>query len=116
MKPWANWWTMPVLIFAGMVGPGLAAAPPAAADPIVDLAFLETLDERGIEYDRPATAFAAAELVCQYLDAGHTFLQTVAYVVRESQLGSDSGYFIGASVSAYCDEYVWMFDGAGVVA
>lgn len=56
MKPWKLWWTMPLLIFVGIVGPGLAAA---HADPI---------EPQVISY-----AAHNAGRVCATLDAYPTF-------------------------------------------
>lgn len=77
----------------------------AKADPVSDVAFLQTLDQRGITYTSATTVIGAGHAVCTYLDVGASLRETVDMVAENSQLGSDSAYFVGVSIGAYCPEH-----------
>ncbi len=54
-----------------------------------------------------ATIISEGHNVCQAFDEGATFTQIVDAFARNSGFPiSESAYFIGASVGAYCDEYL----------
>jgi len=107
VKDWRWWWTMPLLIFVGMTGPGLLGLADAEADPIQDVAFLETLDAEGITYASASKVIDAGHAVCDYLDDGWMPLDVAWEVAEITGLPSaTSAYFVGASIGAFCDEYM----------
>ena len=82
----------------------LAETTAAATTPdpeTIDTAFLAVLRKHGI----PAsdTAIEAARSTCDALDAGNSITDILTIAV--TNLGTDGGYFIGASVATYCPEY-----------
>jgi hypothetical protein len=87
MNNWKRWWTMPALIAAGIVGPGLAAAPTAHAD--------------------AADEYAAANyaVICEAI-AEKPFVSTVVTVVEAIAIDTGSfefaGSVVGISVRDYC--------------
>ncbi|MDM3894795.1 hypothetical protein [Mycobacterium intracellulare] len=93
MKPWRWWWTMPLLIFAGIVGPGMAAA---HADPI----------------PQPVINYAAhnASRVCAALDAAPTFpgiSNTLDSIQRETGFNPlYSADVLVLSVDAVCPRHL----------
>jgi hypothetical protein len=107
---WKRWWTMPVLIFAGILLPGLAA-PDAHAD-TSDQSFLTVINSQGISYTSVSEAVAAGHLVCQFLDAGYSVNQVAVMVYTNAHLSAyQAGYFTGASVGAYCPQYGYQIGG-----
>lgn len=91
---------------------GSPATAPIAHAMDADSAFLESLDSVGIKYTSPEKAVAAGHYVCQLLDQGKTKGQVAARVMIRNVCPSScimdpylAGYFVGASVSAYCPEY-----------
>ena len=88
---------------AGAVG----VASPASAN-TSDQAFLQVLHQRGISHDSgDALMIGAGHDVCTNMDHGYTATQEISTIYRVSQLSwSDSGYFVGASIAAYCPEYI----------
>ncbi|ANW67620.1 hypothetical protein BCA37_10575 [Mycobacterium sp. djl-10] len=90
-----------------MVGPGFLGLTDAKADPVKDVAFIQTLDAEGITYASPAAAIGAGHAVCEYLDEGFTPLEVASEVASVSTLPlAESAYFVGASIGAFCDEYM----------
>lgn len=69
-------------------------------------AFIAVLDEQGIAYPDRETAVGAAEEVCGLFDEGNSFVQVLEIVSSETGMDAyKSGFFMGASVAAYCPEY-----------
>ena len=96
--------TRVVVVAVASLGP-LGATPTAHADPADD-AFLAELQSDGVADDSRAAAIEAGHKVCEYLDQGKTLDQVVYDVVFSSHLPAyDSGYFVGASVRAYCSQH-----------
>nr|WP_207949637.1 hypothetical protein [Mycobacterium eburneum] len=107
MKPWRWWWTMPLLIFVGILGPGLAAA---HADPATDFATRHAAD------------------VCSTLDAFPTVPGLIGVMQGVADTGlsdRDAGAAVAESVIRVCpahrhllDEFVAMYlpDRRGVAA
>jgi len=88
-----------------LMGPLGAAAPIARAEPIDDR-FLAALQAQGITYQSPEAAVAAGHLVCQELDQGETPQQVAQDVINVSNLDPfHAGYFVGASIGAYCPNH-----------
>jgi hypothetical protein len=89
-----------------------AQPPPAAAVPTTpgnatDDAFLAALTANRIQFVSPSKAFIAAHEVCAELDNGKTPTQVASNVMSGSDLdGYHAGFFVGASIRAYCPQYV----------
>jgi Protein of unknown function (DUF732) len=84
----------------------LGAAATAHAD-TNDGKFLAVLKSEGItDHVSPAHAIEAAHTVCQKLDDGQTPAQVANDVLNSSNMPAyHSGYFVGASIDAYCPQY-----------
>lgn len=100
-----------VLAAAAVTVP-LVLAPPAAGDALTDQAFIAVLDEAGFTYTSYTDVIAAGNAVCLLLDSGYTIPGVIRTVATEAGLDpGDAGYFVGASVAAYCDEYAYLITG-----
>jgi len=100
-----------LLLCSVLIGACIGFSARANATPVDDVAFLTTIDERGITYTSASKVIGAVHAVCDYLDLGYNLLTTINMVEENSQLGSDSAYFVGVSVGAYCPGHA-----AGVLA
>jgi hypothetical protein len=90
---------------AALLGPFGAAIQPVHADPIDDK-FLAALQAQSITYRSPEAAIAAGHLVCTELDQGQPKSQVAQDVIDQTDLDPyHAGYFVGASVGAYCPQY-----------
>lgn len=88
-----------------LLGPLGAAVPIARAQPTDD-DFLAALQAKGITYRSGDAAIAAGHLVCSELDQGETPAQVAQDVINNSDLDAyHAGYFVGASIGAYCPYY-----------
>lgn len=84
-------------------------APAANAGP-ADRAFIDALDEQGIPYSSRGAAITAGHHTCDLFRTGHSFLGVVGDLHEQSGFSvDDSAYFIGASVGAYCPQYLGLF-------
>jgi hypothetical protein len=84
----------------------LGGASTAHADANDD-AFLSLLRAQGITHVSPEAAIEAGHVVCQKLSQGMTPHQVAFDVLNSSSLpGYHSGYFVGASIRAYCPQYI----------
>jgi Protein of unknown function (DUF732) len=96
-----------VLIALGalLIGP-LGAAATANAD-TKDQTFLSALQTDGItDHISSSHAIDAGHIVCQKLDGGLSPSDAASDVLLSSQMPAyDAGYFVGASIRAYCPEY-----------
>jgi hypothetical protein len=93
------------LLTAALVGPFGAAVPAVRADPIGDK-FLAALQARGINYQSADAAIEAAHQVCTELGNGRTKDDVAQEVIDRSGLDPyHAGYFVGASVGAYCPQF-----------
>lgn len=93
------------LVMVALLGPLGAAAPTARADPNDDK-FLAALRSQGINYRSAATAISAGHSVCTALDHGEAPSQVAQDMMNSSNLdGFHAGYFVGASIGAYCPNY-----------
>ena len=83
---------------------GTATAAHADTD---DQTFLAALKSEGItDHISPAHAIEAAHSICQKLDGGETPAQVANDVLNSSSMPAyHSGYFVGASIRAYCPQY-----------
>ena len=94
-----------LLLLPAAVGSLGVAAPTAHADAIDD-AFLAALQAKGIRYESPEKALIAANEVCSELDLGRAPSDVASDVMNNSNLsGYSAGYFVGASISAYCPKH-----------
>ena len=96
-----------VLATAAIVlGAAVGVAAPASADQTDD-AFVGALAKEGITISDPGTAIAMAHTVCDRLD-NHEDVNVLAMsMTNDTDLSlKQSGYFVGASMSAYCPQYI----------
>jgi hypothetical protein len=86
----------------------LLFAAPASADPTDDV-FVTALQNYGIAVTDPDTTIAHGHAVCAGLDNGQDTSVLALKVIRDTDLNVSSsrqaGFFIGASVAAYCPQY-----------
>ena len=88
----------------------LLSAGPASADPIDD-AFVAALAKEGIAFAAHNTAIATARTVCAGLDKSDKSSVLAMKLMKDTDLSlRQSSYFIGASISAYCPQYVGRTD------
>uniref|UniRef100_UPI003899C910 DUF732 domain-containing protein n=1 Tax=Mycobacterium sp. HUMS_1102779 TaxID=3383487 RepID=UPI003899C910 len=81
-------------------------APTARADANDD-AFLDALQAKNIHYPSPEAALSGAHEVCNELQRGASPSQVASAVMDNSPLdGYHAGYFVGASMRAYCPQYI----------
>ena len=93
------------VVTTALLGPLVVAVPSVRADPLDDK-FLAALASQNITYRAPDAAIAAAHLVCTRLDQGADKGQVAQEVMDNSDLDPyHAGYFVGASVGAYCPQY-----------
>ena len=93
------------LVLLAALGFPEVAAPTAHAD-AVDDTFLAALQAKGIHYGSPERALIAAHEVCTELDLGRSKADVASDVMNNSSLsGYSAGYFVGASISAYCPKH-----------
>jgi hypothetical protein len=73
-----------------------------------DNKFLAALKSEGItDHISPEHAIDAAHSVCQKLDGGETPTQVANDVLNNSTMPAyHAGYFVGASINAYCPQYM----------
>jgi hypothetical protein len=83
----------------------VAVSPAANAD-AVDNLFVTAVKNKGIEFDNPQAAIVAGHEVCDELDIGKQKSDIASEVMTNSNLdGYRAGFFIGASIAAYCPRY-----------
>ena len=94
-----------VAIAVAIVGP-LGAVSTAHADSN-DNKFLTAMKSEGItDHVSSQHAIDAGHSVCQKLDGGETPTQVANDVLNNSTMPAyQSGYFVGASIDAYCSQY-----------
>ncbi|QBI96032.1 hypothetical protein SEA_MISSDAISY_52 [Mycobacterium phage MissDaisy] len=104
--------TRRLLALAGLgglvAGAAIYSASPSEATSMDDL-FIAALQAEGVPYyDNPDGAIELAHTVCDALDAG-VGIGTVTLTVAQSGDGywtvEQAGYFVGASIGAYCIEH-----------
>jgi hypothetical protein len=94
----------PVLAVA-LIGLTGVAAPSARADSVDDL-FLAAVKGHGINFASSQNALLAAHQVCDELDSGRAKSDVANDVMSSSNLdGYHAGYFVGASVAAFCPRH-----------
>jgi hypothetical protein len=93
------------LVLTGALCALLGAVPITHAD-AVDDAFVSALTNKGIHFQSPEKAVIAAHEVCDELGNGKTTAQVASTVQSNSDLdGYHAGYFVGASIRAYCPKF-----------
>ena len=93
-----------VLAVALLCFTGVATATAKAAD--VDNAFLNAVQAKGINFATPEAAIVAGHEVCDELDLGRQKPDVANEVMSSSNLdGYRAGYFVGASIAAYCPRH-----------
>ena len=91
---------------AALLGLAAALATPAARADAVDNAFLSAVKSKGIDFASPQAAIIAGHEVCDELDLGRQKSDIASEVMNNGKLdGYRAGYFVGASVAAYCPRY-----------
>ncbi len=91
-----------LVLAAGLLGPLAGTAHADATDDT----FLATLKAKGIKFESPDRALVAAHEVCDELANGKTPAQIASAVQTNSTLdGYHAGFFVGASIRAYCPKY-----------
>jgi hypothetical protein len=89
-----------------LVAASLFSVAPASADPN-DGAFVDALAKGGIGLPDDNAAIAMAHSVCAGLDQHNKTSLLAMKLMKETDLSmKQSGYFIGAAISAYCPQYV----------
>ena len=98
-------------ICAGLLSVAVVlSAAPASADPTDD-AFVAALAKEGIAITDHNTAIATAHTVCAGLDKSDKSSVLAMKLMKDTDLSlRQSSYFIGASISAYCPQYVGRTD------
>ena len=94
-----------IAMAVALLGP-LGAVSAAHAD-TNDNKFLAAMKSDGItDHVSSQHAIDAAHTVCQKLDGGETPTQVATDVLNNSTMPAyQSGYFVGASIDAYCMQY-----------
>jgi hypothetical protein len=88
----------------------LVSAASASADPTDD-AFIAALAKEGITFPEHNTAIATAHTVCAGLDKSNQSSMLAMKLMKDTDLSlKQSSYFIGASISAYCPQYIGRTD------
>ena len=88
----------------------LLSAAPASADPSDD-AFVAALAKEGIVFPDDDTAVAIAHTVCAGFDKSNKSSVVVMKLMKDTDLSlRQSSYFVGASISAYCPQYIGLTD------
>jgi hypothetical protein len=94
-----------LLLLAALFGPSSRTVPMAHAGPVEDR-FLAALQSRQINYRSAEAAIEAAHQVCTELANGRTKADVAQEVMDRSGLDPyHAGYFVGASVGAYCPQF-----------
>jgi hypothetical protein len=81
------------------------ATPTAHADSVDDV-FLNAVKGHGINFASSQNALLAAHQVCDELDSGRAKSDVANDVMSTSNLdGYHAGYFVGASIAAFCPRH-----------
>ncbi len=88
----------------------LLSAAPASADP-PDAGFVAALAKEGIVFPDDNTAVAIAHTVCAGFDKSNKSSVLVMKLMKDTDLSlRQSSFFVGASISAYCPQYIGRTD------
>lgn len=108
MKVGAQMWSAvcAILLSAGT----LLSTATASADPTDD-AFVAALSKAGIDFADDNSAIATGRTVCAGLDKSNKSSVLAMKLMKDTDLTlRQSSYFIGASISAYCPQYIGRTD------
>ena len=98
------------LAAVGISAGAVFSAAIASASPAQDQGFLSALDKQGITSPSPQWAISTARQVCLLLDDGATGVNVSSEMSKTSGIPIEkSGYFVGASISAYCPSHADAF-------
>jgi hypothetical protein len=102
-----KWWTVCAVLLSAAA---LLSAAPASADPN-DAAFIAALAKDGIAFTDQNTAVSIAHRMCAGLDKTNKTTVLAMKLMKDTDLSlKQSSYFIGASISAYCPQYIGQTD------
>lgn len=73
----------------------------------MDEKFLDVIHEEGIFKNLTFQAIDLAKSTCDTLDAGASLRQIMSIATETMSVG-DAGFFIGASIGAYCPKYSYL--------
>ncbi len=94
-----------LVLVVALLGPAMVATPAAHADAI-DNAFVAAVKAHGIDFPSPQAVIVAGHEVCDELDLGKQKSDVASTMMNNSNLdGYRAGFFVGASVAAYCPRY-----------
>jgi hypothetical protein len=103
----ARWSTLSAVLLSAAA---LVTAAPASADPTDD-AFVAALAKEGITFPEHNTAVATGHAVCDALDKSSQSSMLAMKLMKDTDLSlRQSSYFVGASISAYCPQYIGRTD------
>jgi Protein of unknown function (DUF732) len=102
-----NWSTVCAVLLSAAA---LLSAAPASAEP-PDAAFVAALAKQGIVFPDDNTAVAIAHAVCAGFDKSNKSGVLVMKLMKDTDLSlRQSSFFVGASISAYCPQYIGRTD------
>ena len=102
-----KWWTVCAALLSAAA---VLLAAPASADP-TDAAFVAALAKDGIAFTDQNTAVSIAHAVCAGFDKSNKSSVLVMKLMKDTDLSlKQSSYFVGASISAYCPQYIGRTD------
>ncbi len=100
-----KWSTLCAVLLSATV---LICPAPASGDSTDD-AFIAALENYGIDVNEPATTIAHGHAVCAGLDKGQDTSLLALKLIKDTALNlstsRQAGFFVGASVAAYCPQY-----------
>lgn len=106
--------TLILMAIGTLIAAALVLASARAHANTTDDAFIHALDGRGIAYPSSGYAINAAHAICEAIDHGAAPAAAAMKLAEVSYLNlSEAGYFVGASIAAYCD---WHAGSIGSVA
>jgi hypothetical protein len=91
----------------------VAALPGGASSPTtqssrwgeLEQAYLDNLDDGGIEYSTEAAAVNVGYGICDALDEGYDVYDVGAIAMEAGYSAGDAGWIIGSAVAAFCPRY-----------
>lgn len=101
-----------VLVATGIGAAALLTTATSSASPSDDQAFLAALDRQGVKYPSPQHAISMANEVCTLLDDGASGVDVAREIAKNSGIPVErSGFFVGASIAAFCPSHTNAFSG-----
>jgi hypothetical protein len=94
-----------LVLLVALLGLADVSIPTARAD-AVDNAFVNAVKAHGIDFASPQAALIAGHEVCDELDGGRQKPDIASTLMTNSNLdGYRAGFFVGASIAAFCPRY-----------